>query len=70
VVGSSGDPAAFGDLTAMIDHLFVTLGDLPCWEEANLDESQPEGEGSISLGDFTVLIDHLFISLQDPPPCP
>ena len=67
-----GDPseATLGDLTVMIDHLFVSFEDLECWEEGNVDESQPEGPGSVSLGDLTVLIDHLFVSFADLPPCP
>ena len=54
----------WGDLTVLIDHLFVSFEDLECWEEGNLDESTPEGATSISLGDLTVLIDLLFISFR------
>jgi hypothetical protein len=68
--GDSQDQVSLGDLTVMIDHLFISFADLDCWEEGNLDESQPEGASSITLGDFTVLIDHLFISLSPLPPCP
>ena len=68
--GSPDEEVTLGDLTVMIDHLFISLDDLACWEEGNLDESLPEGVGSVTLGDFTVLIDNLFISLEDPPPCP
>ena len=64
------DQVSLGDLTVMIDHLFVSFTDLVCWEEGNVDESQPEGATSISLGDLTVLIDHLFVSFADLPPCP
>ena len=64
------DVVSLGDLTVLIDHLFVSFDDLPCWDEANMDASQPEGETSISLGDLTVLIDHLFVSFNDLPPCP
>ena len=67
---SPDELVSLGDLTAMIDHLFISLEPPICWEEANLDASQPEGEGSVSLGDLTALIDVLFISLIDPPPCP
>lgn len=67
-----GDPSipTLGDLTVMIDHLFITLVPLVCWEEGNLDGSLPEGPGSVTLGDLTVLIDNLFISLAPTPPCP
>ena len=64
------DIVSLGDLTALIDILFISLGDPVCWEETNLDESLPEGPGSVSLGDLTALIDVLFISLDSPPACP
>lgn len=59
-----------GDLTVMIDHLFVSLADLDCWMSGNLDLSEPEGAGSVTLSDMTVLIDHLFINLTPLPSCP
>ncbi|MBD3257585.1 hypothetical protein GF377_04065 [candidate division GN15 bacterium] len=68
--GDPGDAVTLGDLTVMIDHLFISLEPLECWDEGNLDGSTPEGEGSVSLGDLTVLIDHLFVSLDPLPPCP
>ena len=64
------DAVGLGDLTRMIDYLFVSFRDLDCWEEGNLDASVPEGPGSISLGDLTQLIDHLFISFKDLVHCP
>ena len=66
----SMDVVSLGDLTVMIDRLFVSFADLECWEEANLDASQPEGPASVSLGDLTVLIDILFVTFADPLPCP
>ena len=76
-VGSRGnvdndpeDIVSLGDLTALVDVLFISLSDPECWYEANVDASQPEGPGSISLGDLTALIDVLFISLDSPPACP
>ena len=68
--GSPGDEVSLGDLTAIIDHLFISLNPPLCWAEANLDGSLPEGPGSVSLGDLTALVDILFISLRTPPPCP
>ena len=56
-----------GDLTVLIDHLFVSFADLPCVDEANLDLS-PGGE--VTLADLTILIDHLFVTFADLPPCP
>ena len=63
------DNISLGDLTALIDILFISLNAPLCWEEANLDGS-PDGPGSVSLGDLTALIDVLFISLEAPAPCP
>ena len=70
VDGSPDQVVSLGDLTAMIDHLFISLEPPQCWEEANVDGSLPEGAGSVSLGDLTRLIDFLFISLSPLPPCP
>lgn len=67
--GSPGE-ATLGDLTALIDHLFISLASPLCWEEGNFDASLPDGPGSITLGDLTVLIDHLFVSLAPLPACP
>ena len=74
--GNVADPTSelsmsLGDLTALIDHMFITLQPLPCWQEANLDESKPEGPSSISLSDLSRMIDLLFIHVEQmPPPCP
>ena len=54
------DPAGLvdlGDLTAIIDYLFITSAPLCCQEAADVD-----GSPGIDLGDLTVLIDYLFIS--------
>ncbi|MBD3257595.1 hypothetical protein GF377_04115 [candidate division GN15 bacterium] len=67
---SPDDAVTLGDLTVLIDNLFISLSPLACWEEGNLDGSLPEGEGSVTLGDLTVMIDHLFISLTPLPACP
>lgn len=64
------DEVTLSDLTRMIYLLFISVDDFHCYEEANVDESQPEGPGSVTLGDLTLLIDHLFISLEPLPPCP
>ncbi len=61
-----------GDLTVLIDHLFISLDPLPCIEEGDVDMSgQPDPIASdVDMGDLTLLIDHLFISLNPLPPCP
>ena len=72
VDGSLDDAVSLGDLTVMIDHLFVSFDDVPCPPEADVDLSgAPLAENDdITLGDLTVLIDHLFVSFEDLPPCP
>ncbi|MBD3258173.1 hypothetical protein GF377_07045 [candidate division GN15 bacterium] len=72
VDGSPDQAVTLGDLTTLIDHLFISLGPLACVAEGDLDQSggsnpQP---GDVTLGDLTIMIDHLFISLQPLPPCP
>jgi hypothetical protein len=72
-VGSTGNVdcsadmmITMGDLTVLIDHLFITLAPLCCPGEANTDGSLDQ---LITMGDLTALIDHLFISLSPLPPC-
>ncbi len=69
-----GEPGIvdMGDLTRLIDLLFISLQPIECVEEGDVDLSgQPEPVGSdIDMGDLTVLIDHLFISLAPLPACP
>ena len=64
---SPDDAVSLGDLTALIDHMFITLSPLACPEEGNLDLS---ADGEASLADLTRLIDFLFISFDPLPPCP
>ena len=56
-----------GDLTILIDHLFITLTPLPCPQDGNVDLST---DGLVTVGDLTVMIDNLFITLTPLPPCP
>jgi hypothetical protein len=65
--GSLDNLVTMGDLTVMIDHLFISLTPLACPEEGNVDLST---DGLITMSDLTVLIDHLFISLTPLPACP
>lgn len=61
------DPAGtvdLGDLTALVDYLFISFSPLCCEEEANVD-----GLPGIDLGDLTALIDYLFISFRSPRLC-
>ncbi len=65
--GSEDNLITMGDLTVLIDHLFITLTPLDCPDEANVDESP---DGLITMGDLTVLINHLFITFDPLPSCP
>lgn len=59
------DDVTLSDLTALIDHLFVSLNPVCSVGEANMDL-----QNGISLADLTLLIDHLFVSLAPLPACP
>jgi hypothetical protein len=54
------------DLTALIDHLFISFAPLCCPPEANTDGS---ADDLVTMGDLTALIDHLFVSFTPLPPC-
>ncbi|UCC43862.1 MAG: thrombospondin type 3 repeat-containing protein [Candidatus Zixiibacteriota bacterium] len=54
-----------GDLTALIDFLFISFEEPECMDEANID-----GEGPVDIGDLTSLIDFLFIGFTPPAACP
>lgn len=54
-----------GDITKMIQSLFITLETLCCTDEGDLDRS-----GNIDIGDLTMLIASLFINLHPLPACP
>ncbi len=66
VDGSPDQLITMGDLTTLIDHLFISLLPLDCIDEGNVDLS---ADGLVTMGDLTTLIDHLFISLNSLPPC-
>ncbi|MBD3258950.1 hypothetical protein GF377_10990 [candidate division GN15 bacterium] len=53
------DDVTLGDLTVMIDHLFLTLEPI---EPAKVGDLNADCQ--ISLGDLTIMIDHLFIGLD------
>jgi hypothetical protein len=47
------------DLTAIIDHLFITFAPLCCASEGDLDKVD-----GVTMSDLTALIDHLFVSFE------
>ena len=55
-----------GDLTALIDYLFITFTVPECFKEANVDG---DPDGLVDLGDLTALIDYLFITFTPPTEC-
>ncbi len=64
--GSSDDEPTIGDLTVMIDALFIgnNWEVIPCLDEADINQSGgivPE-TGDITIGDVSYLIDYLFIA--------
>jgi hypothetical protein len=66
VDGDPTDMVDLGDLTALIDFLFISFTPPECMAEANVDG---DPSGSIDLGDLTALIDFLFISFTLPAEC-
>jgi hypothetical protein len=53
------------DLSALIDHLYISMSPLCCVAEANVDV-----EGSIDISDLSRLIDYLYISFTPLTVCP
>ncbi|MBU0984728.1 MAG: hypothetical protein KKA42_12700 [candidate division Zixibacteria bacterium] len=53
-----------GDLTALIDYLFINFTDPACEPEAEVN-----AEGIVDIGDLSRLIDFLFISFDPTEPC-
>ena len=60
------DICDLGDLTKLIDYLFISFEEPECLEEANVDG---DPSGTVDLGDLTKLIDYLFISFTPPAEC-
>ncbi|MBU0983883.1 MAG: thrombospondin type 3 repeat-containing protein [candidate division Zixibacteria bacterium] len=62
-----------GDLTALIDHLFISFRPLCCPKEGDIapgTASSGQPDGVIDVGDLTELIQHLFVCFGClPPPC-
>jgi hypothetical protein len=70
--GAGTDEPTIGDVTVMIDALFVgnDWGVIPCIAEADINQSggaDPQGgpTGDITIGDVTYLIDYLFVTGPD-----
>ncbi|UCC45254.1 MAG: right-handed parallel beta-helix repeat-containing protein [Candidatus Zixiibacteriota bacterium] len=61
-----GSVVDIGDLTRLIDYLFISFDPICCPEEANIDG---DTAGMVDIGDLTALIDYLFISFTPPAVC-
>ncbi len=61
---SEDDGVDIGDLTSLINNLFIDFAPLCCDGEANCD-----GVGGIDIGDLTALINNLFITFAPLPDC-
>jgi len=72
VNGIGGDEPTIGDISVIIDHLFVSGVDLPCIGEAdaNLSGGTLPTYDDITVADISVLVDYLFITMSSLPPCP
>ncbi|UCC45079.1 MAG: hypothetical protein JSU65_03940, partial [Candidatus Zixiibacteriota bacterium] len=60
------DICDIGDLTALIDYMFISFTPPVCMEEANTDG---DIDGIVDMGDLTTLIDFLFITFTPPAAC-
>ncbi len=62
--GAGGDEPTIGDITVMIDMLFISTTPVACMAEADVNQSggfHPLLE-NVTIGDITLLIDYLFIT--------
>jgi hypothetical protein len=56
---SPDDMVDIGDLTALVDHLFITFTPICCFVESDVN-----GDSSVDILDLTILVEHLFISFS------
>ena len=61
------DIVDIGDLTSLIDYLFISQASLCCPNAANADGDEAK---VVDIGDLTALIDFLFITSEPPAACP
>ena len=69
--GSDGDEPTIGDITTLIDMLFIGRQPVDCLAEADVNQSggfDPQVE-DITIGDISKLIDHLFLTEPPLPEC-
>ena len=61
---SPGNTIDISDLTALVDHLFITFGPLCC-----VDEADTNGDCVVDVSDITVMVNYLFVTFVPPKPC-
>jgi hypothetical protein len=68
--GSGGVPT-IGDVSTLIDMLFIGFEPVDCWLEADVNQSggSDPTRTDITIGDISMLIDHLFINEIPLPDC-
>jgi hypothetical protein len=71
VNGAGGDEPTIGDITLLVDHLFVDNPPLPCYAEADCNGSGGPDPSAvdITIGDISALIDYLFMEGATLPAC-
>lgn len=64
VNGTGGDIPTMGDISTLIDHLYISYIPLECYAEADINQSGGANPtaADITIGDVSVLIDYLFIT--------
>lgn len=70
--GSGQDEPSVGDISAIVDHLFISGQPLGCYLEAdaNLSGAPNPTSASISVADIGVLVDYLFVTGTPLSACP
>jgi len=62
--GEGSDEPTISDISIIIDHLFISGATLPCYQEADINQSGGTSAGTddITISDISVLVDYLFIT--------
>jgi len=64
VNGVGGDVPTIGDISVLVNHLFISGDPLDCYQEGDINQSggRYPTTDDITVGDISTLVDHLFIS--------
>jgi hypothetical protein len=71
VNGDGGEVPTIGDITVLIDHLFINQSPVGCIQEADVNQSggRYPAADDITIGDISTLIDIMFMDGGDPLDC-